>query len=52
MYLKIKISVFQLVVFEWHVSANLLITNASTRFATFGVVGLPLVSVIKAFKFS
>ena len=28
------------------------ITNASTRFATFGVVGLPLVLVIKAVKFS
>ncbi|MCE4937512.1 hypothetical protein, partial [Aliivibrio fischeri] len=28
------------------------VTNASTRFATFGVVGLPLVSVIKAVKFS
>ena len=28
------------------------ITKQSTRFTTFGVVGLPLVSVIKAVKFN
>ena len=34
------------------IEVRILITNASTRFATLGVVSLPLVSVIKAVKFS